>query len=105
MTTADEVPFMVVPHAPDQPLSKLRALKEAISELLFHLRKHVWNASALSSERQFSVLNSSDYKQVRINLRFFTSALSCVLCSLAVSTTHLFANGSFNVLLWSVVQY
>ena len=62
---ADEAPFMVVPHAPDQPLAKLRVLYEAIKELLFHLRKHVWHASAFSSERQFSVLNTSDYKQVR----------------------------------------
>ena len=62
----EEAPFVVVPHAPDQPLAKLRALYEAIKELLFHLRKHVWHASAFSSERQFSVLNTSDYKQVRV---------------------------------------
>lgn len=61
----DESPLMVVPHAPEQPLAKLRALYEAMKELLSHLRKHVWHASAFSSERQFSVLNTSDYKQVR----------------------------------------
>jgi hypothetical protein len=65
VSVTEETQQVPVPHAPEQPLLKLRALYEAIRELLLHLRKHVWHATAFSSERQFSVLNSSDYKQVR----------------------------------------
>jgi hypothetical protein len=55
-----------VPHIPEKPLQKLRQLYEAIKDLLFHLRKHVWRARDFSTERQFSALNTGDYKQVRV---------------------------------------